>query len=106
MKNLPPGIIPGGSVVDKDMDQKEDKTCPHCNKPLKKWRCPPESSWNVEFQYVCFNDECPYYVKGWEWMEKKYKQKVSYRYRLNPFNNESGPLPVWSKDALKSSIIE
>lgn len=106
MKNLPPGIIPGGSVVDKDMDQKEDKTCPHCNKSLKKWRCPPESSWNVEFQYVCFNDECPYYVKGWEWMEKKYNQKVSYRYRLNPFNNESGPLPVWSKDALRSSIIE
>jgi hypothetical protein len=33
-------------------------------------------------------------------------QKASYRYRFNPSNNESGPLPVWSKDALKSSIIE
>jgi len=88
------------------MDQKEVKTCPHCNQPLKKWRCPPESSWNVEYQYVCFNDECSYYVNGWEWMKEKYNQKVSYRYRLNPFNNEEGPLPVWSKDALKDAIIE
>ncbi|MEJ2493421.1 MAG: ogr/Delta-like zinc finger family protein, partial [Ignavibacteriaceae bacterium] len=76
------------------MDQKEVKTCPHCNKPMKKWRCPPASSWNVEFQYVCFNDECPYYINGWEWMKEKYNHNVSYRYRINPFNNESGPLPV------------
>ena len=88
------------------MDQKEVKTCPHCNKPMKKWRCPPASSWNFEFQYVCFNDECPYYINGWEWMKEKYNQNVSYRYRINPFNNESGPLPVWSKNALKDSIIE
>ena len=39
-------------------------------------------------------------------MKEKYNQKVSYRYKLNPFNNESGPLPVWSKDALKDAIIE
>jgi hypothetical protein len=80
--------------------------CPHCNQELKKWHCPPESSWGVEFQYVCFNDDCPYFVKGWEWMKEKYNQHISYRYRFNPENNESGPLPVWSKDALKNSIIE
>ena len=88
------------------MEQAEVKKCPHCNQSLSKWLCPPESSWDAEFQYVCFNDECPYFVRGWNWMNDKFNQNISYRYRLNPSNGESGPLPVWSKDALKNFIIE
>lgn len=80
--------------------------CPHCGQVLKKWICPPESSWGVEYQYVCFNDDCSYFKGGWGWMKEKYNQNISYRYRFNPFNKESGPLPVWSKDALKNNIIE
>ena len=88
--------------------EEENKSliCPYCNQKLKKWQCPPDSSWGVEFQYVCFNDECSYFVNGWEWMKEKFNQKASYRYRFNPFNKESGPLPVWSNDALRNSIIE
>ncbi len=87
-------------------NEKNIPVCPHCNQEMKKWICPPESSWGVEYQFVCFNDDCTYFLGGWEWMKEKYNQNVSYRYRYNPFNNESGPIPVWSKDALKDSIIE
>ncbi len=88
------------------MEQEKIHSCPHCNQTLKKWLCPPETSWSSEFQYVCFNDECSYYVRGWNWMKEKFSQNISYRYRLNPINGESGPIPVWSKDALKNFIIE
>ena len=84
---------------------KETKTCPHCDASLTPWLPTDDSSWGTEAQLICFNDECPYYLGGWEWMREKYQQKASYRYRYNPQNDEEGPLPVWSPDALKSGII-
>ncbi len=65
-----------------------------------------ENSWGPDYQLVCFNDECPYFVKGWEWMREKFQQNVSYRYRYNPQTGESGPLPVFSKTALRGGIVE
>lgn len=73
---------------------------------MKKWVASMETSWGYHFQYVCFNDECPYYKKGWEWMKSHFNQKVSYRHRYDPTTGESGPLPVWSETALRDGIIE
>jgi hypothetical protein len=39
-------------------------------------------------------------------MMEKYSVSSSYRYRYNPETGASGPLPVWSKSALKGDIIE
>lgn len=79
--------------------------CPHCSAPLVRWRNPQLACWSGEYQYVCFNDSCPYFVRGWAWMESHFQVKASYRYRLDPFTGEQGPLPVWSVEALRSQII-
>lgn len=80
--------------------------CPHCGETLKKWTTPQLTCWGTAYHYVCFNDECPYYVKGWDWMLTQFQQKASYRYRLDPSTGEEGPVPVWSPDALKNGIIQ
>jgi hypothetical protein len=80
--------------------------CPHCGSLLKKWVTPAESSWGEGFQHICFNDECSYYVRGWKWMKEKYNVNASYRYRCDPKTGETGPLPVWSEEALKAQVVD
>jgi len=79
--------------------------CRHCDQPMVHWANPQSSTWAGEFQYVCFNDECPYFVCGWAWMLSQFNVTASYRYRLDPVTLEAGPLPVWSKGALKGGIV-
>lgn len=82
----------------------EAPICPHCEQKMLKMTTPPMSNFDSLFMYVCFNDECSYYLKGWEWMEKKYSSGTSYRYKVDPFTGEKGPIPVWSSEALREFI--
>jgi hypothetical protein len=88
------------------MENKDKPTCPHCGARLLKWIPPAASSWGECFQYACFNDECSYYQRGWDWMKQKFNVTASYRYRLDPATGDQGPLPVWSKDAIRNMIAE
>jgi hypothetical protein len=88
------------------MNDQERPNCPHCHEPMKKWRTPENSTWTATFQWVCFHDECEYYIRGWDWMMESQKVKASYRHRLDPDTGASGPLPVWSKEAHKDHIMD
>jgi hypothetical protein len=87
------------------MTEEIDNSCVHCGKPMQRWRNPDGGSWSGVYQYVCFNDECPYFVRGWTWMAERFGVTASYRYRRDPETQESGPLPVWSARDFRSSII-
>lgn len=82
------------------------RNCPHCETHLSKWRVPDEASWDDEFFFVCFNNDCSYYKDGWTWMEQQFKQKASYRYAVNPTTGASSPLPVWSDSATREMIVD
>ena len=70
-----------------------------------RWATPQMGSWQSDFFYVCFHDECPYFVRGWAWMNAQFGVTSSYRHRLDPATGEGGPLPVWSREALKEGIL-
>ena len=80
--------------------------CPHCQKPLQAFELPDNTGWQSEFHVACFNDECSYYRRGWEWMETRYGVKSSYRFRVNPLTGKSSPVAVWSPQALRNRILE
>jgi hypothetical protein len=79
--------------------------CPHCGSRLRKWRVPNGATWSEEFFFVCFDDACPYYRDGWEWMKQEFNQVASYRYALNPRTGAPLPIPVWSDAATREMIV-
>ena len=88
------------------MAESAQTICRHCGMRMVRWANPQVSSWSGEFQYVCFNDKCPYFVRGWLWMNERFNVTASYRWRYDPLTGETGPLPVWSREALRGSIVE
>ncbi|MEJ5375858.1 MAG: methyltransferase domain-containing protein [bacterium] len=82
--------------------------CPYCQEPLRKWAVPqnPFTEWDTDFMYVCFNDACPYLVRGWQVMGEQGNRGMSYRCMFNPVNNRCMPIPVPSLQALKDGILE
>ena len=76
---------------------------------MSMWQ-PPQTPWEIDYNatllYVCFNDECTYFVKGWDWMWNTYHRYVSYRHMMDPASGETNPIPVSSYESLKDGIIE
>ena len=86
--------------------RKVSPSCPHCGDALQALRIPDGGGWEPGNHWVCFNDECPYYRDGWEWMREKYEVKASYRYRIvDTPGAKASPIAVWSPTALRDHII-
>ncbi len=85
--------------------------CPYCGDRLKKYEVPHSAYeidywYEADYLYICFNDECPYFERGWEWMWSKMRRNVSYRHMYNPTTHKSGPIPVPTNYALRDGIVE
>lgn len=82
--------------------------CPYCGERMSKWTVPqtPFTEWDTEFMYICFNDACPYLVRGWQVMEEQGNRGMSYRCMYNPERRRCMPVPVPTLGALKEGIVE
>ena len=107
-------IWPPTDLADKDQLERRKKEvkhtllCPHCSGSLLKWELPqnPFTQWDMEFLFVCFNDTCPFLVRGWEVMYRQGNMGLSYRFAYNPDRDQCMSLPVPNLHALKESIVE
>ncbi len=102
---------PWGSLTG-PLDQALDPhACPYCGDGLKKWEVPHspfeiDCWYDTDFLHICFNDDCPYFLRGWDWMWTRLRRNVSYRHMYNPATGKGGPIPVPTYYALKDGIVE
>ncbi len=81
---------------------KMDKpSCPHCQTPMTLWEVPPINfsdglGWGTPYLFVCFNDECSSYQKGWEHMQATMEAPASYRCINEPGQKNFEYMPVFS----------
>jgi SAM-dependent methyltransferase len=82
--------------------------CPYCGEKMKKWAVPqgPFTEWDNEFMYICFNDGCPYLMRGWEVMAGQGNRGISCRCMYYPEKEACMPVPIFSLQALRESIVE
>jgi SAM-dependent methyltransferase len=81
--------------------------CPHCQKRLSRWEVPddPCIDWSNDFLFLCFNDACPFVVRGWRHMWNQGIPGVSYRYLFNPETGASNTVPIRSLVDLRPGIV-
>ena len=95
-----------GSATTVPPAAREKHTCPHCGAVLQEFELPEACGWDQRYHLACFNNDCPYYRNGWDWMMSQYNVKVSYRYRLDPASGCASPIAVWSEAALVDRILK
>ncbi len=76
---------------------KHTLTCPYCGRRFTKWVVPdsPFIEWPNEFFYVCFNDDCAYFTRGWTAMAAQ-GNPGSYRLMYDPIKDSFYPAPAYS----------
>ena len=97
-------------VLEKILAEKKP-VCPHCQAEMNIWEVPPFSfsdglGWGVPFLFICFNDECPPYVRGWDDLMENYAQNASVRCMCYPGKDKFEFMPVFSAMGAKGQVID
>jgi SAM-dependent methyltransferase len=84
------------------------RCCPYCESPLRKWEVPnnPFIEWDVDFMYICFNDRCPYFQRGWNAMYRGGGRGFSHRFMYDASHDRCLSVPVPTAQALKDGIVD
>jgi len=82
--------------------------CPYCQEPLTHWKVPddPCIDWPNEYLYLCFNDSCPFLVRGWRHMWNQGVVGTSYRYLFDPATGGSMSVPIRGLMDLRPGIVD
>jgi SAM-dependent methyltransferase len=114
-KTRPEIVISYGEPLDQETFDRRKRSikstlrCPHCGEKMLKWAVPDNPfavTWDNDFMYICFNDACPYYVRGWDFMYREGNGDCSYRLMYNAEKDCCMPIPVPTPKALRESIVE
>lgn len=89
----------------------EKHYCPHCSGDLVLCFAPAVHvgdglGWGSEYLFICLNDTCPLFVKGWDYIANQYGHVGSYRYMEIPNSKETYTMMVAGKDAFTGSIVD
>jgi hypothetical protein len=89
----------------------EKHYCPHCSGDLILCHAPPVHvgdglGWGSEYLFICLNDSCPLFVKGWDHIANQYGHVGSYRYMELPNSKEKYSMMVVTKEAFTGSIVD
>ena len=97
-------------VLEKIMAQ-DKPVCPKCGETMNLWEVPPINfsdglGWGVPYLFLCFNDNCSLYRKGWDHIEEHYAHKASYRCMNYPGTEQFELMPVFSGMGGTGQIID
>ncbi|MFU8818148.1 MAG: zinc ribbon domain-containing protein [Desulfurivibrio sp.] len=90
---------------------REEHFCPHCQQQLSCCEAPPFHvgdglGWGTDILFICLNDECSLYAKGWQEFEDRYGHSASCRYVLCPGNEKGESMMVGGANAFKGSEVD
>lgn len=98
------------NVLERILSQEKPK-CPDCGTEMSIWEVPSVAmgdglGWGTPYLFVCFNDNCPMYVQGWDSIEKNFGHRASYRCMCYPGTKQFECIPVFSPVGATGQIID
>jgi SAM-dependent methyltransferase len=97
-----------GEIEAREREVGQTLSCPYCSSGLKKWAVPqtPFTAWDADWLYVCFDDACPFLIRGFDTMVRQGNLGFSHRFMYQPHRDRCGSIPVQGLYALRSGIID